>query len=274
MDLGITGRVAVVSGGSKGQGLATAQVLLGEGCKVLIAARTPETLEEARAQLAAAAPGRVAAVAADMTDAGEVARVVAAARRQFGPVDIAVSNVIGHTIDPDEAGVHAGYFGDTPTREYAKEFKQLLLSSWWLAREVIPDMKARRWGRILNIASGSAREPQWEIPHILPNTVRPAVAALHRGLAEELSPFGITVNNMLTGPVATQRNIDYYTWLARERGVSFDEMISTTYARLPLRRPGKPEDMGHAIAFLCSEQARAISGQCMSVVGGRLRHVY
>jgi len=274
MDLGIAGRTAVVSGGSKGQGLETARILLAEGCKVMIAARTAETLEAARADLEAKAPGRVAAMATDMTEADGVAKVVAATRERFGPVDIAVSNVIGHTIDPNQAGTHAGYFADTPAGEYAAEFKQLLLSAWWLAREVIPDMKARRWGRIMNIASGSAREPQWEIPHILPNTVRPAVAAMHRSLSVELSRFGITVNNMLTGPVATQRNIDYYTWLAGERGITYEELIATQYARLPLRRPGRPEDMGNAIAFLCSEQARAISGQCFSVVGGRLRHVY
>ena len=208
MDLGIAGRVALVSGGSKGQGLETARVLLREGCKVLIVARTASTLEQASDDLAREAAGRVEALCADMTEPDQIAHAVATARDRFGPVDIAVSNVIGHVIAADEAGPRAGFFDDTPPPEYALEFKQLFLSAWWLARAVIPEMKARRWGRIMNIASGSAREPQWEIPHILPNTVRPAVAALHRTLSVQRAPFGITVNNMLTGPIATQRNIN------------------------------------------------------------------
>lgn len=274
MDLGLTDRAAVISGGSKGQGLATAEALLAEGCRVAIAARTPETLQAAAAQLEAQAPGRVLAVAADMTDAADVDRVVAAACERFGGVDIAVSNVIGHVIDPASAGPHAGYFTDTPTSEYAVEFKQLLLSAWLLVRAVIPGMKARGWGRIFNIASGSAREPQWEIPHILPNTVRPAVAAMHRSLAVELAPHGITVNNMLTGPIATQRMIDYFTWLAKDTGADVDALLAERYRQLPVRRPGQPEDMGRMIAFLCSQQAAAISGQSIAVVGGRLRHIY
>jgi 3-oxoacyl-[acyl-carrier protein] reductase len=275
MDFGITGRVAIVSGGSKGQGLATAHALLGEGCSVMIAARGRDALDSARDALAADhGADRIDALSADMTDAQAVASVVDRTRERFGSVDIVVSNIIGHVIDPGTDGPRAGHFKDLDAADYGLEFRQLLLSSWYLAMAAIPAMKARRWGRIFNIASGSAREPQWEIPHMLPNTVRPAVAALHRGLAAELSPHGITVNSMLTGPIATERSLAYYHWLAGERGVPVEDVIAQSSARLPLRRPGKPEDMGKAIAFLCSEQAGMISGQAIAVVGGRLRHLF
>lgn len=275
MELGLSGRVAIVSGGSLGQGRAAADSLLAEGCQVVIAARGADRLEAARATLAERhGDGRVLAQTADMTDGEQVEALVARAEAHFGQVDIVISNVIGHVIDPAEDGPRAGYFRDTPAKEYRAEFRQLLLSAWHLARAAIPGMKTRRWGRILNIASGSAREPQWEIPHILPNTVRPAVAAMHRALSVELAPFGITVNNMLTGPIVTERSRAYYEWLAEQRGVPVEDVLAQSAARLPLRRQGMPEDMGNAIAFFCSEQAGMISGQSIAVVGGRLRHLY
>jgi 3-oxoacyl-[acyl-carrier protein] reductase len=275
MDLGIAGRVAIVSGGSKGQGFATAQALLAEGCSVVIAARDRQALDAARERLSSGCGAdRVEAVAADMTDADSVAGVAAHAEAHFGTIDIVVSNVIGHIIDPRGDGPRAGHFRDLDASDYRQEFRQLLLSAWYLAKAAIPGMKARRWGRILNIASGSAREPQWEIPHMLPNSVRPAVAALHRSLSVELAPFGITVNSMLTGPIATDRSLAYFTWLAGERGVPVDRVLAESAARLPLRRPGRPEEMGRTIAFMCSEQAGMISGQAIAVVGGRLRHLY
>jgi 3-oxoacyl-[acyl-carrier protein] reductase len=274
MDLGLAGRVAIVSGGSKGIGLATAEALLAEGCRVCIAARSPDTLEAAREELEAGAPGRVIAVQADMTEAAGVGRVVSEARAAFGPIDIAISNVIGHVIEPDGDGPHAGYFQDVPSAGYRSEFRQLFLSAWYLAREVVPEMKARGWGRICNVGSGVAREPQWELPHILPNTVRPAVAGLYRSLAGELAPFGITVNNILTGSIATRRNLDYFTWLAQERGLELETMLREMYAGFPIPRPGRPEEMARLMVFLCSNQAAAIAGQSIPVSGGRLRHLY
>lgn len=274
MDLGLAGRTAIVSGGSKGIGLATAEALLAEGCRVMIAARTEATLETARAQLDAVAPGRVDALSADMTDAEAVERVVTTSEERLGPVDIAVSNVIGHVIEPDKPGPHAGHFVDVPAEDYRTEFRQLYLSAWYLARAVIPGMKARGFGRILNVGSIVAREPQWEIPHILPNTVRPAVAGLHRSLAQELAAHGITVNNILTGSIATERNRAYFTWLAEQRGQELEPMLAAMYANHPVPRPGKPSEMAGLMVFLCSRQAAPISGQSIAVSGGRSRHLY
>lgn len=274
MDLSLQGRVALVSGGSKGIGLATARRLAMEGAAVVIAARSEGPIRDAVAAIGEIAPGRVHGVSADMTETAGVRQVVAAARAFAGEIDIAVSNVIGHQIEPDGGGPPPGHFQTVPPAELKAEYKQLVLSAWRLAREVIPSMRARGWGRIINISSGVAREAMWELPHILPNVARPAAAALHRALARDLAGTGITVNSILTGSIATERNRSYMEWLAKERGQSFEQIIAEFYATTPARRPGLPEEMAATVAFLCSEQARLISGQGVPVTGGLVRHNY
>jgi 3-oxoacyl-[acyl-carrier protein] reductase len=275
MKYGIGGKVAVVSGGSRGIGLAIARTLAVEGASVMLAARTQAGLDEAASAIDAVAPGRVDALAADMTDPADVERVVAAAGDRFGPVGIAVSNVIGHVIDADVEGEGpgAGTFASMPAAEYRREFQHLLISAWALAHACLPAMRAAGWGRICNIGSGVAREPATELPHVLPNTVRPAVAGLYRVLASRLAPEGITVNNVLTGSILTERNRSYWAWLAKENGSTFEEVTSGFHSRIPLRRQGQPEEMAALVAFLCSEQAARITGQSIPVDGGISRHL-
>lgn len=274
MDLSLQGRTALVSGGSKGIGLATAKRLAMEGAVVVIAARSEGPLQAALAALAEIAPGRAHAVAADMTEAAGVRSVVDEARRFAGEIDIAVSNVIGHQIEADGGGPPPGHFQTVPPQEFKAEYKQLVLSAWRLARAVVPAMRERGWGRIVNISSGVAREAMWELPHILPNVARPAAAALHRVFARALAGTGVTVNSILTGSISTERNRAYMEWLAKERGQSVEAIIAEFYAATPARRPGTPEEMAATIAFLCSEQARLISGQGIPVTGGLVRHNY
>jgi 3-oxoacyl-[acyl-carrier protein] reductase len=275
VDLGLAGRVAVVSGASRGIGRAIATALLDEGAAVVLAARTPEDLEATAAALEERAPGRVHAAAADMTDPAAVAGVVAGARQRFGPVDIAVSNVIGHVIDvaKEGEGPGAGTFPEMPAQHYAQEFDQLLVSAWALADACLPDMRERRWGRIVNIGSGVAREPTKDLPHVLPNTVRPAVAGLYRTYARRLAPFGITVNNVLTGAILTERNRSYWEWLARERGATVEDVMSGFLRMIPAGRMGEPSEEAAVVAFLVSERAAAVTGQSIPVDGGISRHV-
>ena len=274
MDLKLDGKVALVSGGSKGIGLATARRLASEGAHVVISARTEATLQSALESLAQIAPGRVFAVTADMTDSAGVERAVAEARRAAGEIDIAVSNVIGHQIEADGGGPPPGFFQTVPPKEIQAEFNQLVLSSWRLARAVVPSMRQRGWGRIVNVSSGVSREPAWELPHVLPNMARPAAAALHRIMSKSLSGSGVTVNSILTGSIATERNQHYFQWLSKERGVTLEALLAEFYGATPARRPGKPEEMAAAIAFLCSRSADLINGQALPVTGGLMRHIY
>jgi 3-oxoacyl-[acyl-carrier protein] reductase len=270
MEYGIEGKVAIVSGGSRGIGRAIAETLVGEGVRVVIAARTQAYLDEAAHAIDAIAPGQVLAVAADMTDPTDVERVVGIARERFGPVGIAVSNVIGHVIDAKKEGdgPGAGTFASMPPAEYRREFDTLFVSAWALATACLPDMRAVGWGRICNIGSGVAREPTTDLPHILPNTVRAPVAGLYRVLAHRLAPEGITVNNILTGSISTERNSSYWRWLAGERGQTVDEVTVGVRAGIPLRRMGYPEEMAAVVTFLCSRQAARITGQSIPVTGG------
>jgi 3-oxoacyl-[acyl-carrier protein] reductase len=275
MDYGLDGRVAVVSGGSRGIGRSIARLLASEGAKVMLAARTRSHLDVACEEIDAVAPGRVDATSADMTDPAEVDGVVETTRQRFGPVGIAVSNVIGHVIDADAEGEGpgAGTFASMPPEEYRREFQHLFISAWALAHACVADMRAAQWGRIINIGSGVAREPTIELPHVLPNTVRPAVAGMYRILAARLAADGITVNNVLTGSILTERNLSYWRWLAQERGSTFDDVTADFHARIPLRRQGQPEEMAALVAFLCSTRAARVTGQSIPVVGGSNRHL-
>jgi 3-oxoacyl-[acyl-carrier protein] reductase len=275
MDYGLDGKVAIVSGGSRGIGKAIALMLATEGVSVMLAARTESDLQSAAAEIAAVAGDRVATDAADMTNPSDVDRVVAVTRDRFGAVSIAISNVIGHVVDATKEGdgPGAGSFASMPAEEYRREFQQLFVSAWALAHSVLPDMRSAGWGRICNIGSGVAREPATNLPHVLPNVVRPAVAGMYRLMAHRLAGEGITVNNILTGSILTERNLAYWQWLANERGVAVDDVTSTFHAQIPIRRQGAPEEMAALVTFLCSNQARHITGQSIPVDGGISRHL-
>jgi 3-oxoacyl-[acyl-carrier protein] reductase len=275
VELGLQGRVAIVSGGSRGIGRAIATRLADEGADVVLAARNQDSLDEAAAAIEVDHPGQVATVSADMSDPDAVRRVVAAANERFGPVGIAISNVIGHVIDSSKegAGPAAGTFSTIPHTDYRQEFTQLLVSAWALAEAAIPNMRAQGWGRIVNIGSGVAREPTKDLPHVLPNTVRPAVAGYYRILARHLAPAGITVNSILTGSILTERNRSYWEWLAKERGKPVEEVRSVMTDSIPARRMGEPQELAAVATFLCSERARSVTGQSIPVDGGINRHL-
>jgi 3-oxoacyl-[acyl-carrier protein] reductase len=275
VELGLQGRVAIVSGGSRGIGRAIATRLADEGANVVLAARNQDALDEAAATIESEHPGQVATVSADMSDPDAVLRVVAVANDRFGPVGIAISNVIGHVIDSSKEGTGpaAGTFSTIPHTDYRQEFTRLLVSAWALAEAALPDMRAQGWGRIVNIGSGVAREPTKDLPHVLPNTVRPAVAGYYRILARRLAPAGITVNSILTGSILTERNRSYWEWLAKERGKPVEEVRSVMTDSIPARRMGEPHELAAVVTFLCSDRARSVTGQSIPVDGGINRHL-
>ena len=275
MDLGLDGKVAIVSGGSRGIGRAIATELVREGARVMLAARNQSDLDAAVASLDLIRPGHVDAACTDMRDVDAVRRLVEVTNERFGTIGIAVSNVIGHVIDTKKEGPGpgAGTFTTIGPGDYRDEFSHLLMSAWVLADAVIPDMRAQHWGRIINIGSGVAREPMKELPHVLPNTVRPAVAGMYRIMARRLATDGITVNNILTGSILTERNRSYWEWLANERNLPVEEVRSVMTNSIPARRMGEPIEMAALAAFLASDVARNITGQSIPVDGGINRHL-
>ena len=262
MDLGITGKVAVVSGASRGIGRAVAETLSAEGARVVMAARTPETLAAAAAQVRQRTGGDVLPVTAEMTSEAGVSAVVNAALQAFGQVDIAVSNVAG----PKALG-----FGEASDRAFADAFGDMVMSAVWLARAVVPGMKERRWGRLVNIGSDCVREVHREVPLLLANTTRPAALGLYKSLADELGPFGITVNTIAVGAILTENRIGFHERFARSAGLTVADVRNANAEHIPVGRFGEPAELAAVVAFLCSRQAAFVTGEAIAVDGGRTR---
>jgi 3-oxoacyl-[acyl-carrier protein] reductase len=264
MDLGIAGRVAFVSGGSKGIGRATSELLGREGVRVIVAARSKgavdETVEAIRAK-----GGEATGVCADLTDQEDVARAVAEGTNAFGPPDIAITNV---------HGPGPGDFFDLSDEQFVNAFREVALSVVYLTRLVVPHMKEQGWGRLVNIGSGAAKEPPPELAHMLANTTRAAVVTLQKSLANELGPYGITVNTLGTGWFGTDRMYDYVDSVATKRGDTREAVLTPFTNAIPARRVGKPEEMAAVVAFLCSVGAGYLTGEFINVDGGIHRSAF
>jgi 3-oxoacyl-[acyl-carrier protein] reductase len=144
----------------------------------------------------------------------------------------------------------------------------MALSMVYLARAVLPHMREQKWGRIVNLGSGAAKEPPAELPHILANTARAAVVPLNKSLSNEFGRDGITINTIATGYIGTQRMRDYYARLAAERNMPVEDLVGELTANVPMRRLGTPEEMAGVIVFLCSELAGYVTGEFIAVDGG------
>jgi 3-oxoacyl-[acyl-carrier protein] reductase len=255
MDLGLTGRVALVGGSSTGLGRAVARELAAEGADVVLCARGEEQLEETRAAIESETGAEVAAVAADLSTLEGVEAVVTGAERAFGRVDILVTNT---------GGPPAGSFETHDLDSWRSAERLLLESVVELVRRVLPGMKERRWGRILTITSIAVKQPIQNL--ILSNSLRAAVTGLARTLANDVAPLGITVNNVMPGYTRTQRLEEL------SGGSPGDESAFEHWTReIPMGRIGRPRELAALVAFLASERASYITGTSVPVDGGWIR---
>lgn len=260
MDLGITGKVALVFGGSKGIGLGCAHEFAREGCRVVIAARTQATIDDAVAELQAAG-GRAIGVSADCTTKDGIASAVKAATETFGSPDILIFNV--------DSGPK-GAFLEVDDETFAAANNNNVMAFRWAVQAVFPHMQCKGWGRILTIGTNSVKAPHRKLPRAAQNTYRVGALALSKTLSAELGPFGITVNTLGTGAIATPQFRDVFTKIAEAQGQTYDEHIAERTSHYPIPRMGTPQDMAAAAAFLCSDRAGFITGQVLIVDGGNL----
>jgi len=255
MDLGISGRVALVAASSQGIGKAVALALAREGCRIVLNGRTLETLTRAAAEIRSAAPCDLVTTTADVALEEGVAAVVRAATDAYGRVDICVTNAGGPPTKP---------FAETTPGEWRHGVDANFLSAVWFAREVLPGMQRRGWGRFLTITSVSVKQPLDGL--IISNAVRAAVNGLVKSLSNEYARYGITVNNVLPGYTATKRLEEF----AAGAGPGAMERWA---AQIPARRLARPEEIGDAVAFLASERAAYITGEAITIDGGFARSV-
>jgi 3-oxoacyl-[acyl-carrier protein] reductase len=250
VDLGIEGRTALVMGASKGIGKGIAGALAREGARVAISSRSEESLQAAAAEIG----GEVHVFPADTKDLDRLRQLPGEVGEAVGPVDILVANT---------GGPPTGAALDNSLEEWEEAFRSLVLAPRVLLEGVVPGMKERGWGRIVNVSSTSIREP---IPYLtLSNANRLAALGLLETLADEVAADGITVNTVATGMFATDR-------LADPEG-SLKGAEEAAEQRVPAKRLGQPEEYGDLVAFLCSERAAHLTGAVIPLDGGLLRSV-
>lgn len=255
MDLGIRGRVALVTGASAGIGEAIALSLAAEGVSLAVAARRRERLESVakRAKDLGATDARAFEV--DLTDPKSIGKLVGAVNDAFGPVDILVLN---------GGGPKPGVYTKLSLEDWDAGYRGVLRSMVELTNAVLPGMAAKQWGRIVALASTSVKQP---IPNLtLSNAFRTGLVAALKTLSIEVAKDGITVNSIATGRVDTDRLRQLYPDEAAMRASAKTE--------IPIGRIATAEEFAPMVTFLCSEAARYVTGQTIAIDGGLTRALF
>lgn len=252
MDLGLEGKVAIVTGGSKGIGQAIANTLLDEGARVLICSRSQEGLDEAVRLAGNDAEGRIRAVAADLNDGEEIKRVVANCISTYGRIDILVNNA---------GSARMGNFVDLPDDAWMTDWNLKFFGYVRMAREVYPQMLTQGGGVIVNIIGAAAFAPAAN--YMIGGAANLALNHFTKALAAEGAPHNIRVIGVNPGPIATER-LERRIEL-RPEGMSREEFLKNM---APIGRPGRPEEVGSLVAFMASERAAFMTGTNMTIDGG------
>lgn len=259
MDLGIAGRRALVTGGSRGMGRACAEALARDGVHVTIAARTPATLEQAAAEISAATGMAVHPVAADMTtEAGRTAALAACPAP-----DILINNGDGEP---------PGDYRDYARADWIRALDRMMLAPIEMMRLTVDGMMDRGFGRVVNIVSRSVKTPQLDLS--LSNGARSGLVGFTAGLARQTVARNVTINNVLPGIVASDAQKQHVQGLVAITGRPFEDIWAERMKQNPAGRYGEPSEIGACVAFLCSAQAGFITGQSLLVDGGQYPGTY
>lgn len=261
MDFHLAGKTAVIAASSQGLGYAIAEQLVKEGTNVVISGRDEEKLRNKMAELRKAGPGKCVYQRADMTKPEDIKLLVSKGVETFGSIQILVNNA---------GGPPAGSFEDFTDKDWQAAFELNVLSYVRLIRAALPYLKIQG-GKILNIASGSVKEP---IPGlILSNTFRTGIVGLSKTLAGELASYGILVNTIAPGRIATDRIKQLDQGMAEREGKNIEMIAQQMKAAIPLKRYGTPEEFAKVAVFLLSDANTYMTGSTFFVDGGMIKSI-
>ena len=262
MDLGLTGRVAVVGGGSKGLGRACADSLAQEGAKLAICSRNAQELEQAAAEIRAATGAEVLAVPGDLSRLDDIQRLIQSAVDHYGRLDIVVAN---------SGGPPSGRAADTDEETWSRSIDMALSFFIRMGREATPHMKHQKWGRVVNILASTVYQP---IDNLATSGVtRMGAVAYAKSLADEVGRDNILVNNVAPGFLMTERMRHIFETRSEETGQDIESVLEAGASRIPVGRFGRPEELGDFVAFLCSDKNTYVTGTTILVDGGVVRSV-
>jgi 3-oxoacyl-[acyl-carrier protein] reductase len=257
MDLGLKNKVALVAGGSMGLGKAVAMTLSKEGAKVAIGSLDDAFLPAAAQEIRQATGGEVLAIPADVTDLEQAKQFVRRTLAHFGTVDILVNNA---------GGPPSTTFLEIDDKLWEYGFRLNLMSTIVMTREVVPVMKEKKWGRIINMTSIAVKQPIDGL--ILSNTVRSGVIGLAKSLSNELAPFNITVNSVCPGYTLTDRVRNLAKATAEKEKTTPEAIIRRWESSIPMGRLGTPDEFASLVTFLASVHSGYITGAAIQIDGG------
>ncbi len=263
MNLGLKGKIALVCAASQGLGFAVADELAAEGASLVICSRGLENLDKSAVAIQDKHGVEVLAIAGDLSVTADVEKIVNGGIEKFGRIDILVTNT---------GGPPAGNFDSLNAELWDQATRVLLTSVLDLTRLVLPGMKERRWGRILNITSIASKQPVDNL--MLSNSLRAAVTAFAKSLANEVAADGVTVNNILPGYTRTDRLVELFDFVAEKEGISTEQVITRWESEIPMRRLGEPREFAALAAFLVSDRASYITGSSIAVDGGWIKSLF
>jgi len=260
MELGLKGRVAIVTGSSRGIGKAIAHGLAKEDAKVVICARNGDELNEVAKELKSSNGNEVLPVRVDLRKKEDIETMVKKTVNEFGGVDILVNNT---------GGPPPLLFTETSEEDWRDATDLLLMSVVTACKEVIPHMKAHKWGRIINMTSFAAKQPSERL--VLSNAVRAGILGLTKTLSNELAEYGILVNAVCPGWTLTRRVEELARSTAEKTGKTYEAVMDEWASSIPLKRLAQPEEIANLVVFLASEKASYITGAVIQVDGGFIK---
>lgn len=260
MDMGIEGKVAIVAASSKGLGKAVAMGLASEGAKVTICSRNEKELNQTAVEIRSETGSEVVAIPCDVSNKDEIENLVSETVNKYSTVDILVNNAGGPPV---------GTFEEHSLEAWQKAVELNLYSTITFSKLVIPYMKKKGWGRIVNMTSYSVKQPVEGL--ILSNSVRAGVTGLTKSMSNELGQYGILVNNVCPGRIHTDRITQLAEEKAKRSGITLDQALESMNDGVPLGRVGKPEEFADLVVFLASERASYITGDSILIDGGLSR---